>query len=141
MDLVLWRHADAENAGGGPDAERKLTKKGHKQAARGAEWLRERLAGDFRILVSPAVRALETVEPLGIDAEESEEVGLSATVASVLRGAGWPDGGLVVVVGHQPTLGEVAEHLLGHDVEVRKGAILWLVTDSHSTKLEAHFEP
>ena len=37
MELILWRHADAEL--GQPDSERRLTDKGHKQAARMAKWL------------------------------------------------------------------------------------------------------
>ena len=37
MDLILWRHADAED--GMPDLERKLTRKGHKQAEAVARWL------------------------------------------------------------------------------------------------------
>ena len=141
MQMILWRHAQAEDANGKPDAERGLTKRGHKQAKHGAEWLRERLSGDWRILVSPAVRTLQTVEPLDLRFETCEEVGLAATRQSVLRAADWPDGGPVLVVGHQPTLGEVAEHLLRRDVEVKKGAILWLVTDRESTVLKALFEP
>ena len=41
MDLILWRHADAEN--GVHDSERKLTAKGIKQATRMAKWLRARI--------------------------------------------------------------------------------------------------
>jgi phosphohistidine phosphatase len=41
MDLILWRHAEAEE--GGPDLERKLTPKGRKQAKRVAAWLLQRL--------------------------------------------------------------------------------------------------
>ena len=59
MELILWRHADAEDANGKEDAARELTKKGRKQAERMAKWLRPRLDGDWRILVSPAKRALQ----------------------------------------------------------------------------------
>jgi len=45
MDLILWRHAEAEDAGGKPDLERNLTRHGRKQAARMAEWLKPRLPG------------------------------------------------------------------------------------------------
>ena len=41
MDLILWRHAEAEE--GGPDLERRLTPKGRKQAKRVAAWLLQRL--------------------------------------------------------------------------------------------------
>ncbi|HEX7466215.1 MAG TPA: histidine phosphatase family protein, partial [Usitatibacter sp.] len=39
MELILWRHAEAEDAGGGGDLARSLTKRGRKQAAKMAEWL------------------------------------------------------------------------------------------------------
>ena len=37
MDLILWRHTEAEDAL--PDATRELTGRGRKQAARMADWL------------------------------------------------------------------------------------------------------
>ena len=40
MELILWRHAEAED--GSPDAARKLTAKGEKQAQKLARWLKER---------------------------------------------------------------------------------------------------
>jgi phosphohistidine phosphatase len=47
----------------------------------------------------------------------------------VLKAAGWPRAGrVVVVVGHQPTLGEVAALLLTGEtgaLSVKKGAIWW----------------
>lgn len=58
MDLILWRHAEAEDSV--PDSERKLTAKGCKQAEKVGGWLAERLPDDARILVSPAARAQQT---------------------------------------------------------------------------------
>ena len=54
MELILWRHAEAED--GAPDIARELTAKGHKQATKMAEFLRPRLPENTRILVSPARR-------------------------------------------------------------------------------------
>jgi phosphohistidine phosphatase len=62
MDLILWRHADAEP--GEPDLARPLTAKGIKQAERVAGWLDGRLPDGCRILVSPADRAKQTALPL-----------------------------------------------------------------------------
>ena len=62
MDLILWRHADAED--GAPDLERRLTKRGRKQAERVAQWLRVRLPDDYELISSPAARATETAEAL-----------------------------------------------------------------------------
>ena len=60
MDLILWRHAQAED--GGPDLDRTLTRKGRKEAARMGEWLRVRLPSQFQVLSSPARRARETAD-------------------------------------------------------------------------------
>lgn len=128
MELILWRHADAES--GIPDEERKLSAKGLKQAARMADWLKARLPKEAVILVSPARRAQETARALAKKFEVRAELGTTATPRRVLDAAGWPGGeGAVVVVGHQPTLGQaIALALMGSTAEwsVRKGAIWWL---------------
>jgi phosphohistidine phosphatase len=128
MDLILWRHADAES--GIPDDQRRLSAKGLKQAERMAEWLKERLPKDTVILVSPARRAQETARALAKKFEVRAEVGTTATPRSVLEAAGWPDGeDAVLVVGHQPTLGQAAALALTGDAAewtIRKGAIWWL---------------
>ena len=55
-----------------------------------------------------------------------------ATPNSVLREAHWPDGNQnVIIVGHQPTLGQIAAVLLSGrhgDISVKKGAIWWCST-------------
>jgi len=144
MQLILWRHAEAEDHGVKPDADRELTKRGRKQAERMAEWLRPRIGKDFRILVSPAKRTRQTVKPLDRDFELDERVGLAATPESILDSVGWPDSGKnVVVVGHQPTLGQVAAVLLGAgagDVSIRKGAVWWFSTRRGESGLQTVLE-
>lgn len=132
MELILWRHAEAEDGIGMPDSERSLTKKGRRQAERMAEWLRPRLSGDWRVLVSPARRTLETVDPLGLSFDVTAEVGTGADAGRILRVTDWPRAGKVMVVGHQPTLGQLAAELLGGrgDVSFRKGAVWWFATRS-----------
>ena len=139
MELILWRHADAEDPGPAGDGARRLTKRGRRDARRMAAWLRPRLEGDWRIVSSPAQRALETVAALQAPHEVSEALSTAATPEGVLREAGWPDAARVMVVGHQPTLGEVAAILLGGragEVSVRKGAILWFATRERDGRIE-----
>jgi len=128
MDLILWRHADADDSS--PDMARALTEKGQKQAAQMALWLRAHLPKGTRILVSPATRAQQTALALTEEFQTVREIAPGASYASVLAAAGWPDAkGTVLVVGHQPTLGHVAALLLtGEPGEwsVKKGAIYWL---------------
>ena len=127
MELILWRHAEAED--GVPDSARELTGKGLKQAQLMAEWLKPRLPKNTHIIVSPTKHTQQTAAALGDDYETAREIGPGASVKSVLAAAGWPDAkGAVVVVGHQPTLGEVAAFLMSGDLmgwNVRKGAIWW----------------
>ena len=107
MDLILWRHADAED--GMLDDARKLTAKGEKQAQKMGRWLKSHLQEGARILVSPAKRAQQTASAMGLEFETTREVGTGASVISVMATAGWPNAkGAVVVVGHQPTLGRIA---------------------------------
>lgn len=144
MQLILWRHADAEDPDAAGDAARRLTKKGRKQAEHMADWLRQRVGGDWRILASPAKRALETVKPLDLPYEVSEAVGTSATVSSALREAGWPRGERsVIIVGHNPTLGEIAQRLMGagESVAFRKGAVWWFEARDDAVVLKAVMTP
>lgn len=128
MDLILWRHAEAED--GLPDTGRKLTDKGQKQAKQMADWLKPRLPQNTRILVSPATRAQQTVAALGKAFETVKEVGLSTNTVALLTKAGWPEAnGAVLVVGHQPTLGQIAALLLSgeeQDWTIKKGAVWWI---------------
>ncbi len=144
MELILWRHAEAEDAGPGGDLARALTKKGRKQAQRMAEWLAPRLTEDWRVRSSPARRALETASALDREVEERAGLAPGADAASILREAGWPAGPHpVVVVGHEPTLGEAAARLLGSraDLPIRKGAIWWFAEKRGSVVLLAVLDP
>ena len=146
MELILWRHADAEDAApGGADAARALTGKGRKQARRMASWLRKRLPEDARVLVSPAKRAQQTAWALTGRLETSADVGTDASPQAVLQAAGWPDAeGTVVVVGHQPTLGQAAAlALTGRpgDWSVKKGAIWWIESRGRGATVHAVVTP
>jgi len=127
MELLLWRHADAED--GSPDAERALTKKGLKQAKQVAQWLKPRLTGDCLILASPAKRARQTADALDLPYTTEPRIGLHADVAGIVAAANWPRrNGKVVVVGHQPTLGQLAAWLLSGEPagwSIKKGALWW----------------
>ena len=140
MELILWRHAEAEDGDGRNDLARELTRRGRKHAETMAAWLKPRLEGDWRVIVSPAKRTLQTVAPLAIAFEVSEAVTTDVPAQSVLREAGWPSaGGNVLVVGHQPTLGEVAAFLLRGrpgGVAMKKGAVWWFTTRERGGQVE-----
>lgn len=132
MDLLLWRHAEAEE--GTPDLRRKLTTRGQQQAQQMAEWLRAHAPEHLRILASPAVRTRQTADTLGLAYETDTRLGLKANVPDLLAAAGWPAGvsdkrnSAVLIVGHQPTLGRLAALLLSGqeaDWTIKKGAVWW----------------
>lgn len=130
MDLILWRHAEAEDAAPGmSDLERALTVKGQKQARRMGQWLDSQLPDSCRILSSPAIRTLQTVEALGRKFKIHTDLATGADASDILKAANWPaNKDSVLVVGHQPTLGQVASMLLtGEDLEwdIRKASAWW----------------
>ncbi len=128
MDLILWRHAEAEPST--PDLARCLTAKGVQQAERMGKWLDRHLPDTTRVLSSPAVRAEQTARGLKRKFRVVADLAPGAQAAAILAAAGWPDAREpVLIVGHQPTLGEVAAFLLAdHEASwsVRKGAVWWL---------------
>ena len=138
MDLILWRHAEAEVAQEGEDdLSRALTKKGERQAARMAAWLDRHLPEGTRVLVSPAVRTQQTVAPLGRKFKLRDELVPETSIDDVLGLLKWQEAtgpqikGSVLLVGHQPCLGQLVAKLLGmqeHHCPVRKGGVWWLRT-------------
>jgi phosphohistidine phosphatase len=128
MELILWRHADAER--GEDDLERRLTVKGKKQARRVAKWLSNRLPREIVVLASPARRAIQTAEALTDRFRIVPQLDGRASASEILTAAGWPDGeGTVIVVGHQPSLGRAAALCLtGREIawSMKKGGIWWL---------------
>jgi phosphohistidine phosphatase len=133
MDLILWRHAEAEDPGEGKDdMKRSLTSRGEKQAARMAAWLDRQLPEGARILCSPARRCERTVLALGRKYKVRDEMAPGAKVADLLEAAQWPSAKqAVLLVGHQPELGKLIARLLQlkhATCPVRKGAVWWLRT-------------
>ena len=131
MDLIFWRHAEAEDEREGlADLDRELTRSGGRQAARIAAWLDPVLPEETRILCSPALRCEQTVAALGRPYELRDELQPGALPQALLDAAQWPVSKRpVLIVGHQPVLGETLAQLLnvqGGSLAVRKGAVWWL---------------
>jgi len=141
MDLILWRHAEAED--GVPDGDRALTPKGERQARRMAKWLARRLPADAAVISSAARRARQTARALSGDFRTAAAIGIGADAKKILDAAGWPGEGndaTVVIVGHQPALGEAAALALTGKAaawRLKKGAVIWLVSRKHGGKAEA----
>lgn len=150
MELILWRHAEAEDWDGSvPDQKRRLTARGEKQAKQVARWLLRHLPPKPRILVGPAERTQQTAHALQLPFAVEPGLGLGASAVDVLKVAGWPRHvGAVLMVGHQPTLGQVAALLLGGseaDWSIKKGGVWWFSSkvrnDETQTSLRAVLNP
>jgi phosphohistidine phosphatase len=151
MDLLLWRHAEAWDASEDQpeDMLRPLSPRGIKQAQRMAKWLDQHLPEGVRILSSPALRCESTVAALRRKYKLCPELAPDGDAQALLALAQWPDARTpVLIVGHQPTLGQVAAKLLGmptQGLSVRKGSVWWLRNrmrlDAQSTVLHCVQSP
>jgi phosphohistidine phosphatase len=134
MDLILWRHAEAfelrEHSEIGSDLERALTPRGERQAHRVAAWLGRQLPHGAKVLASPARRAQQTAAALERKVKTVDALAPGRGVDELLAAARWPTAReAVLVVGHQPTLGQAASRLLcgmEQPWSVRKGGLWWL---------------
>lgn len=121
---------------------RRLTRKGEKQAAAMAKWLRAHLPKDYTVLASPAARAQETAAALSAKVITEKTLAPGAAPAAIIKAAQRHEG-LVIVVGHQPDLGRTAAQLVAGaraDWSIRKGAIWWLSGEA-SARIEAVVSP
>lgn len=138
-NLIIWRHAEAEElSASGDDADRELTRRGVKDAARMARWLQQHLPENYEILSSPAQRCLQTAAALQHASHKNNAKTLiiapylatDGSVALMLKKLiNMHSNQTIVLVGHQPQLGEFIASLLGMAATacvVKKGAVWWL---------------
>jgi phosphohistidine phosphatase len=95
-----------------------------------ANWLERQLPEGTRILCSPAKRTEQTAMALGRKYKLSSSLTPQGTADMLLTAAQWPvSKNTVLVVGHQPILGETIALLLGFqkfECAVKKGSVWWL---------------
>jgi phosphohistidine phosphatase len=114
--LLLVRHAEA--AAGPVDADRPLTDQGARRAAAIGSWLAEAGLVPDRVLVSPARRAAQTWEQAAASLQSGPRPVVDARVydntvealLAVIREMP-EDVRTLVVVGHNPSVGEVTDVL------------------------------
>lgn len=134
-NLILWRHAEAELAdialGAEDDMARKLTPKGKRQARLMARWLQKHLPKNLMLISSPAVRAFQTAEALkyNINLHPALKPGADLNEILIALENIEPPNQNLLIVGHQPWLGQLVTHLTGFsgaEIDIKKGAIWWL---------------
>ncbi|EGV36747.1 SixA phosphatase family protein [Neisseria weaveri] len=150
MNLILWRHAQAEDQAE-TDLARILTATGHQQAEEIAGWLKPRLPEETEIWASEAARSQQTAAHLSHNYTVMSALNPLTDAETVLRVlAEAKQNSTIVIVGHQPWLGELCSFLLNQhwDSEpwsVKKGGFWWfkIQFDKHGfhSKLHAALTP
>ena len=142
--IILWRHAEAVDLihddskishNNNLDAEqddlsRALTSHGRQQAKKMAHWLTQHLPNDTNFQCSPALRAFQTADNLkykiNINQDLKPSINLQKALSAMAR---LPCEGNLLLLGHEPYLGQLAGYLLGIselEIHIKKGAIWWL---------------
>ncbi len=142
MDLILWRHAVVLPVSA-PDLLRELSDNGHRQAAQTAAILQSHLPAQYRLLVSPAKRAMQTASALKSEFEVIDSLAPGASIEDVLNAVQWQTEQMrdetIVVVGHQPTMGRtVSELLFGSQREIpfKNSYAYWITQNMLDGKLK-----
>jgi len=114
--LVLLRHAKSAYPDGVADHERPLSSRGNREAGLAGDWLRANLPAIDAVLCSTATRARNTLARTGIDAPLRYAARLyGATPGTMIEEINRvsDDVTTLLVVGHEPTMSEVAIVLSG----------------------------
>jgi phosphohistidine phosphatase len=116
--LVLLRHAKSAYPDGVADHDRPLAPRGIREADVAGDWLRANLPAVEGVLCSTAARTRETLARTGIDAPVRYAERLyGATPGTMIEQINRvsDDVTTLLVVGHEPTISEVAIVLAGAD--------------------------
>lgn len=137
-NIIIWRHAEAELvAATGLDADRALTQKGLADAQHMAAWLKKQLPEDVQVYCSPALRCRQTLDALlelskkkNYSVAYSEVLAIESHFEKILPLLSKASTSTVLLVGHQPLLGELVAGMLFTATEnsfaIKKGAVWWL---------------
>jgi 8-oxo-dGTP diphosphatase len=117
--LVRHAHAGDKHAWAGPDRLRPLSEPGRREAYGLLTQLRDYPI--TRILSSPALRCLQTVEPLAqrrsLPVEPVQVLGVDADPAALVALLFDPAVGEAVLYSHGELIGTALQHLVGHDLD------------------------
>ena len=141
IELYFFRHGIAAERGdpaSAADEDRQLTEEGERKTYRAAEGLKLLQIGFDKILTSPWTRASQTADILSEVLEMNNPETLSqlagdCSVAELLDGIAQQSGRRLLLVGHQPLLGETVAHLLcgsgKFEVDLKKSGVCAVAVD------------
>jgi phosphohistidine phosphatase len=114
--LIVVRHAKADSPLGTPDADRPLSPRGTRDAKAAGDALRAGGRRPDRVICSTALRARQTVAGLDLDSAvtlESRVYGADVDDLLDLLREQVDDPGVLLLVGHNPSLHELVLSLTG----------------------------
>ncbi|MCB1342695.1 MAG: histidine phosphatase family protein [Pseudooceanicola sp.] len=120
--LILMRHAKSDwSTGEESDHARPLNRRGRASALALGNWLRGKGWLPDQVLCSTARRTRETLAGLGLEVEADYRDALyHAEVEALLEAVRGATGGTVLIIGHNPGIGELAERLVAEAPEHRE---------------------
>jgi len=110
------RHAKSDYPNGVSDHERPLAPRGMREAGLAGEWLRDNVAPIEHVLCSSATRTRQTLDHTGVAAPVSYSERLYGATPGTMLGEinqVVDDVSTLLVVGHEPTVSQVALGLAG----------------------------
>lgn len=145
MQLYIVRHGAAGDSAEwqGPDKDRPLTKRGKQVTAQVADRLAELGVKPDAIISSPYVRARQTADILARGLHDTDRL---ESDARLVPGFGiadlmslltdYSDAGSLMIVGHEPDLGQVICELIGAErLKMRKGSVALVdLPDPHTAR-------
>jgi phosphohistidine phosphatase len=145
MQLYVVRHGPAgdSSAWTGPDRDRPLTSRGEQVVLRVAKRLAELGVEVDAIITSPYVRAKQTAEILAQSLDRTDQLETDARLGagfgiadlmSLL--ADYSEVSALMIVGHEPDLGQAICNLVGAErLKMKKGAVALVdVPDPHTAR-------
>ncbi len=118
MDLILWRHGEADN--NTDDLSRKLTKKGKSDALLIANFIHDKLPQSIQFMASEALRSQQTLaclnQPFDIYSELNPEESIETVLPFLYSKLNSP----IICVGHLPWIGQACAQLLQNQLAVKQ---------------------
>ena len=142
-ELWLLRHGEAEPHGTRPDAERRLTDRGEREAQWAGAALRELGIEPSAVFASPRVRARDTAALAcgSLAAEPVEHGPLSGGFTAQEALALCHGQERVLIVGHQPDFGQIVHDLTGARTDLATGGVAGVRLDGGSGVLLTLLRP
>ncbi len=138
MKIYLMRHGSspsAHDAGVKTDFDRPLADQGREEAKKAAAYLQGKGAAPAIILASPLARAQQTAQEVGtvlnVEPKTYDPLANQVDGMTLIRKLTEDYGELaeVLLIGHQPQVGEAATYLTDGYFEVRPAGVIGLETD------------